>query len=163
MIDLSDYESLALESGAFMDIELDILKETLAEWQAMPEGPCSVLELRDGKILAGFAVICRESGTEYSFETRAICVDRAYIGKGVAEGLLDMIEEEALRKGASAIIRIETSTKKTAAIGEGAFLARSYAVMGHIADFYAKGDDYYMYAKHIDRRAEAKPEKGSLK
>jgi GNAT superfamily N-acetyltransferase len=160
MIDLRDYESLALESGAFKDIELDILKEILAAWQDRPGDPYTVLELRDGKILAGFAVICRESGTDYSFEARAFCVDRTYIGKGIAEGLLDMIEEEALRVEASAIIRVETSTKKEAAIGVGALSARSYAVMGHIEDFYEKGDDYYMYAKHIDRRVKAKPEEG---
>ncbi len=160
MIDLHDYEDLALESGAFKDIELDILKEILVEWQERPDTSHTVLELRDGKILAGFVAFCREAGTDYSFELRFLCVDRAYVGKGVAEALLDSIEEEVLRREASAIIRIETSTKKESTVGAGAFSAKAYATMGHITDFYGPGDDYYMYAKHINRQVGAKSQEG---
>ena len=73
------------------------------------------------------------------------------MGKGVPGSILGMLEEELLRIEASAILRIETSTRKEAAIGKGALSERGYALIGHIPDFYEAHDDYYMYAKHLRR------------
>ena len=75
MIDLRECEVLARETGAFKDIELEILKEAISAWQARPGDPYTIMELRDGKVLAGFALACRETRTDYSFNLRAICVD----------------------------------------------------------------------------------------
>jgi hypothetical protein len=159
MIDILEYEGLASETRAFKDIELDILKETLSAWQKTPGEPYTLLEIRDGRILAGFAIICREAGCDYTFDTRAICIDPSYIGKSVAANILDMLEEELLRMEASAILRVETSTRKEAAMGKGLLSERGYALVGHIPDFYEPGDDYFMYAKHL-LRARAAPIKG---
>ena len=153
MIDLSEYEGLAQETGAFKDIELDILKESLAAWQKRPGDPYAVIELRDGKQLAGFAVICREAGTEYTYDLRAMCIERSYVGKGVSASLLAMIEEDVLRTERSAILRFETSMRKEAAMDSGALAGRGFSLIGHIPDFYAPGDDYFMYAKHLHRGA----------
>ncbi|MGA2547392.1 MAG: GNAT family N-acetyltransferase [Rectinemataceae bacterium] len=160
MIDTAEYEGLAREMGAFKDIELDILKETFSAWQARPGDPYTILELRDGKILAGFAVICRKASTDYSFDLRAICVDPSYIGKGVTAKILGMLEEELLRTEASAILRIEISTIKETAIGKGVLSDRGYSLIGHIPDFYEPGDDYFMYAKHIHRAAAGEEKEG---
>jgi hypothetical protein len=157
MIDLREYEDLARESGAYKDIELEILKETMVAWQKKPGDPYTILELRDGKQLAGFAVMCRESGTEYTFCVRAFCVDPSYLGKGVASSIIDMLEEEILRLESSAILRFETSSSKEATIGAGVLAERAYALIGHIPDFYVVKDDYFMYAKHLHRAAEAVP------
>jgi hypothetical protein len=153
MIDLSEYEGLARETGAFKDIELDILKESLSEWQKRPGDPYTAFEVRDGRILAGFAVLCREASTEYTFDLRAICVDPSYIGKGVTAGLLGLVEEEILKSEKSAILRFETSRRKEASIGPDVLSGRGFALIGHIPDFYAPGDDYFMYAKHLRRAA----------
>ncbi len=154
MIDPREYEGLARETGAFKDIELEILKESIAEWQKNPGEPYTILELRDGKVLAGFAMSCKEANTDYTFDMRALCVDPSYVGKGVTASLLGMLEAELLRSGSSAILRIETSSQKEAAIGKGVLLELGYALIGHIPDFYSPGDDYYMFAKHLRR---AKP------
>ncbi len=151
MSDLSEYEELARETGAFKDIELDILKEAFVAWRQHPGDPYSVFEIRDGKILAAFAVLCRESGTEYTFDVRAICVEPSYIGKGVSASLLGIVEAETLKSDSSAILRFETSRRKEEAIGEGILADRGFSLIGHIPDFYAPGDDYYMYAKHLHR------------
>jgi ribosomal protein S18 acetylase RimI-like enzyme len=156
MIDLREYEGLALETGAFKDIELVILKEAFAAWRLKPGDPYTILEIRDGRVLAGFAVACRQASTDFSFDLRALCVDPAYVGTGVASSLLGMLEEELRNKEASAILRVETSTRKEAAVGTGVLTERGYALMGHIPDFYEAGDDYYMYAKHL-REAPAAP------
>jgi GNAT superfamily N-acetyltransferase len=159
MTDLREYEGLAREMGAFKDIELEILKETFSEWRERPGDPYTLLEIRDGKILAGFAVLCREASTDYTFDVRAICVEPSYLGKGVTASVLGMLEEELLRLESSAILRIETSAKKEAAIGLGILAEQGYSLIGHIPDFYEPGDDYFMYAKHL-RRAGADPDKG---
>jgi GNAT superfamily N-acetyltransferase len=149
MIDIRELEGLARETGAYEDIELDILREAFTAWGKNPGSPYTILELRDGKVLAGFAVMRRGETTDYSFDAQAFCVEPSYVGKGVAERLLDMLEEETLRLAPSAILRFETSTKKEAASGAGALTGAGYSLIGHIPDFYSQGNDYYMYAKHL--------------
>ena len=152
MIDLREYERLARDSGAYEDIKLDILKEAFSAWGKKPGDPYTMLELRDGKLLAGFAVVRRGETTDYSFDAQAFCIDPSYIGKGVAERLLSMLEEETLRLAPSAILRFETSSRKEASFGAGTLAAAGYSLMGHIPDFYAPGNDYFMYAKHLHLR-----------
>jgi GNAT superfamily N-acetyltransferase len=151
MIETREYEQLARDTGAFKDIELEMLKETLQAWKTRPGDPFTLLDLRDGRILAGFAILARAPDTDFTFDVRAICIERAYIGTGVGKRLIEMVEEEAMRGTTSAIVRFETSRRKEDAIGRGVFTDSSYLAIGHIADFYEAGDDYYIYAKHLHR------------
>jgi GNAT superfamily N-acetyltransferase len=151
MTEIGEYQDLALGIGIFKDIELDILKETLVAWRERPGDPHTLLEIRDGKILAGFAILCRASNTDFTFDVRAFCIDRGYLGKGVAERLLSMVEEEVLRLEGTGILRLETSSRKVTAIGRGALDAAGYALIGHITGFYGESDDFFMYAKHLKR------------
>lgn len=156
MMDTSEYEGLARETGAFKDIELEILKEAFEAWQKKPGDPYTILEVRDGKILAGFAIVCKQSTAEFTFDLRAMCVDPSYVGKSVTASILGMLEEELLRQAPSAILRIETSTHKEAAFGKGILAEQGYALIGHIPDFYETGEDYFMYAKHLHRAVDRK-------
>jgi len=149
MIDLREYSDLARESGAYTDIELDILDEALSAWIKSPGKPNILVELRDGKVLAGFAVMRREEVTEYTFNTQTICVGSSYLGTGAMASLLAKLEGEIRQKADSAILRVETSTQKTAAFDVDALVDAGYSLIGHIPDFYAKGNDYFMYAKHL--------------
>ncbi|HET7839284.1 MAG TPA: GNAT family N-acetyltransferase [Rectinemataceae bacterium] len=155
MIEIREYEQLAKDTGAFKDIELDMLKETLQAWKAKPGEPFTLLDLRDGRILAGFAVLARAPDTDFTYDVRAICIERAYIGTGVGKRLIEMVEEEAMRVSNSAIVRFETSRRKEDAIGRGVFTDAGYLSIGHIADFYEAGDDYFIYAKHLHRAIKA--------
>jgi GNAT superfamily N-acetyltransferase len=149
MIDIREYEQLARETGAYKDIELEILKETLLLWKDRPGDPYTLLELRDGKILAGFVVASRTPNTEFTFDVRDFCIDQAYIGKGVSARLVEMLEEEVGRIARSAIVRVETSRRKEDALGRGTLAEAGYALIGHIPDFYEPGDDYFIFAKHV--------------
>jgi hypothetical protein len=149
MIDLREYHELARESGAYTDIELDILDEALAAWGKSPGKPDIMVELRDGKVLAGFALMRREEVTEYTFNVQAICIGPSFIGTGAIEGLLAKLEDEILARADSAILRIETSTAKSASFGAEMLAKAGYSLIGHIPDFYLKGNDYFMYAKHL--------------
>lgn len=159
MTDIRDYLQLAREAGAYKDIELEILKETLLAWTERPGDPCSVVELRDGRVLAGFAVFARTAGTEYTWDVRALCVDPIYRGKGVGERLADLIEEEILSAHPQGIIRVEISKRKEDAVGSGFLLARGFSLIGHIESFYESGDDYYIYAKHVSLHEREEEEK----
>jgi|GEM_PF-1188275 len=149
MADIRDYERLARESGAYRDIELDILVESLQLWSKSPGAPNTLLELRDGKILAGFALLCRAMNTDFTFDVLALCVARSYHGTEAGRSLIAMVEEEALRASDSVIVRVETSSRKESAIQQGLLAQEGYALIGHIADFYEAGDDYFIYAKHL--------------
>jgi len=149
MTDIREYLQLARESRAYKDIELDILQETLASWAERPGDPCFVAELRDGKVLAGFAVYVKAQNTDYTYDVRAICVDSIYRGKGVGQRLAEVIEEETLQREPQAIIRFEISRKKEESVGTGFLLEKGFSLIGHIEAFYDSADDYYIYAKHV--------------
>jgi GNAT superfamily N-acetyltransferase len=155
MMDTREYESLALQSGAYRDLEIGILKELLGSWRDYPGDPNTLLELRDGRVLAGFAIIAKARETDMTYEIRALCVDRLYRHKGVGKRLIEMLEEEALGSRRDVMVRIETSKLKEETIGGGIFLEEGYAMLGHIPDFYAPGDDYYIYARHVSTGGEA--------
>jgi GNAT superfamily N-acetyltransferase len=163
MTDIHEYIQLARESGAYKDIELDILKETLASWAERPGDPVSVVELRDGKILAGFAVYARVPNTDFTFDVRAICVDKVYRGKGVGQKLAETLEEETLRQSTQVIIRFEISRRKEESVGSGFLIDAGFSLIGHIAAFYDSEDDYYIYAKHFPLPPVEDTEKASKK
>jgi ribosomal protein S18 acetylase RimI-like enzyme len=151
MSDIQEYEQLVLETEAFRDIEMAILKEALLAAKTRPDAPTGTVEVRDGRILAGFGVVERAAGTDFTFEVLALVIDRGYAGKGIGEKLIELLEEAVLAKEDSAILRFETSDRKIEAMGKGLLPSCGYSLIGHIADFYEKGDGYYMYARHLAR------------
>jgi ribosomal protein S18 acetylase RimI-like enzyme len=151
-MDIREYEALARETGAYKDIEIEILRESLASWEKRPNEPYTIMEIRDGKILAAFLALLHEEGTDYSYTIQTICVDPSYLETGVVDKLLDGLEAECLKLRPSAILRFELSSEKEKALGLGVLESRGYGLIGHIPDFYAKGSDYFMYAKIIHRR-----------
>ncbi len=152
MIDLREYRAVAGDSGAFTDIELDILDEALSARERNPGNADMLVEVRDGRTLAGFAVARREEAAEYTFNVQALCVGPSYVGTAVVGSLLALLEDEVLGKAGSAIVRVETSTAKAAALGPRALADAGYSLIGHIPDFYSAGNDYFMYAKHLRPR-----------
>lgn len=151
MMETRDYEQLALESGVYKDIELDILIDTLDSWKARPGSPYSLVEVRDSREPAGFCLFQRAANTESTFDVHTFLVGRDYRGKGAAEKLLDLLAEEILASVRSAMIRIETSSLKENAVETRFFTARGFETIGHIPDFYGPGNDYWIYAKQVAR------------
>jgi len=138
MMETRDYEQLALESGVYKDIELDILIDTLDSWKARPGSPYSLVEVRDSREPAGFCLFQRAANTESTFDIHTFLVGRDYRGKGAAEKLLDLLAEEIL------------ATKENA-VEPRFFTARGFETIGHIPDFYGPGNDYCIYAKQVAR------------
>lgn len=159
MINIREYEQIASDSGAYKDIELEILKETLVTADEHPGDPFHLVEIRDGRVLAGFAVFSKASNTDFTYDGIAFCVDRGYLDKGIGQGLIELVEEALLRLDRAPILRFETSLKKQEAMGKGLLESCGFALIGHIADFYGAGDDYYIYARHL--APDGQPETGS--
>ena len=151
MMETRDYEQLALESGVYKDIELDILIDTLDSWKSRPGSPYSLVEVRDSREPAGFCLFQRAPNTETTFDVHTFLVGRDYRGKGAADKLLELLSEEILASLRSAMIRIEVSSMKEAAVEPGFFGSRGFETIGHIPDFYGPGNDYWIYAKQVTR------------
>ncbi|NLJ45874.1 MAG: GNAT family N-acetyltransferase [Treponema sp.] len=151
MMETRDYEQLALESGVYKDIELDILIDTLESWKSRPGSPFSLVEVRDSREPAGFCLFQRASNTTSTFDIHTFLVGRDYKGKGAADKLLELLTEEILSSVRSAMIRVEVSSMKENAVEPGFFTARGFEILGHIPDFYGPGNDYWIYAKQVNR------------
>lgn len=151
MTDTSAYERLAFETSAFRDIELEIIKDAIQSWSEAPGKPFFETEIRDGRVLAGFCIVSKAGNTDYTYDVSAFCVDPGYRDKGVGKTLLELVESDTLAREPSAILRFETSTRKLASMGAELLPSAGYTLIGHIADFYETGDDYYIYARHLFR------------
>lgn len=149
MINIREYELLALETGAYRDIELDILNETLGVWKEHPGAPYELIELRDGLVLAGFCLFYRSPNTEYTFDIHTFAVGRDYRNKAVGPRLMELLEERIASGNPRAVIRIETSRHKEEAIGDGFFCANGFQTIGHIPGFYETDNDYFIYVRSI--------------
>ncbi len=149
MINIREYELVSLETGAYRDIELDILKETLATWKENPGKPFELIELRDGSILAGFCLYYHAPNTEYTFDVHTFVVGRDYRNKAVGPRLIELLEERLLETRKYAVIRMETSKVKENAIGDEFFQSIGFQTIGHIPGFYDAENDYYIYVKAV--------------
>lgn len=149
MTDLRYYILLASESGVYKDIELDIMKEALEEWERRSDGKSTLVELALSGRVSGFALFGPHNGTDYTYELKWLVVDRLSSRQGVGIQLLERVQEEILRAKPNAVLSVETSSVKEGAVGAGFYLQAGFSLIGRIPDFYGKGDDYLMYAKHI--------------
>lgn len=149
MINIREYELVSLETGAYRDIELDILKETLAAWKESPGAPFELIELRDGVLLAGFCLYYRSPNTDYTYDVHTFVVGRDYRNRVVGPRLVQLLEERLLETQRYAVIRVETSRVKEQAIGDAFFQANGFQTIGHIPGFYDAENDYYIYVKAV--------------
>lgn len=158
MTDLGYYLTLARDAGVFKDIEIDILEETLQEWERRSDGSSTLVELASNGRVSGFAFFGPLHNTEFTYDIRWIVVDRLTKKLGIGKQLLERIEEEILKVSPNAIISVEISKIKENAVAENFFLDAGFTLVGRIPDFYGKGDDFLMYAKHIHEYEESEDE-----
>jgi ribosomal protein S18 acetylase RimI-like enzyme len=149
MIDLRYYLTLARDAGVFKDIEIDILEETLQEWERRSDGSSTLVELSSNGRVSGFAFFGPLHNTELTYEVRWIVVDRLSRKLGIGKQLLDRVEEEILKIAPNAILSVEISKIKENAIQDHFFINSGFTLVGRIPNFYGENDDYLMYAKHI--------------
>lgn len=149
MININEYIQLSQETGAFRDIELDILEEALQVWKANPGAQFELIELRDGAVLAGFCLYNKAGHTDFSFDIHNLIVGRDYKNKFVGLKLVELLEENLRKHNNFSIIRIETSCAKESVLGSNFYLDMDFMLLGHIPSFYDKNNDYFIYIKSV--------------
>lgn len=163
MINIREYELLTLETGAFKDIELDILKEALETWKLNPGKPYELIELRDGRMLAGYCLYYRSPNTEYTYDVHSFVVGRDYRSSAVGQRLLELLEEAILAKERYAVLRVETSRTKEASLGAEFFNSNGFQTIGHIPGFYELDNDYYIYVRAVSQAQKLAAEEAARK
>ncbi len=151
IIDNREYEAVAVSSGVFKGVEIDLMAEILKEWQKSPGNPYTLLELRDGRTLAAFAILQKTAGRNFTFDIRFLVLDRDYRNSTAMQHLLALIDSELLKKIPFAVIRLEISSRKRDSLGERVLEDSGYQPTGHIAQHFGEGDDYCFYLKAIFR------------
>lgn len=89
--------------------------------------------------------------TRESFDLYWIVVSGTYRGKGLGTQLLEQSEEAIASLGGTRVY-IETSARALYKPTRAFYLARGYAQIAELEDFYAPGDAKVMYLKVIPRR-----------
>lgn len=164
MTDLRYYMLLAKEANVFKDIELDIMKEGLEEWERRPDRKATLVELSAGGRVSGFAFYLPAQQTDFTFELKWLVIDRLSAKRGVGIQLINRIEDDLRHSHGNAILRVESSSRKDSILPENFYLDAGFSLIGHIPDFYGKQDDYFIYAKHIFvPRAYPEPAEGEAK
>jgi len=163
VINIREYELLTLETGAFKDIELDILKEALEAWKLNPGKPYELIELRDGRMLAGYCLYYRSPNTDYTYDVHSFVVGRDYRSSAVGQRLLELLEEAILAKERYAVLRIETSRTKEASLGVEFFNTNGFLTLGHIPGFYELDNDYYIYVRAVSQAQKLAAEEAARK
>lgn len=146
-VDMQEFEKVAMHTGAFKGVEIDLLHETLLSWKSSPGDPYTLLELRDGRTLVAFAIISRISSREATYDIRYIVLDIDYRSTEGGRHLLQMLDEDLLSRNSYAVIRFETSGKKLEILGHQTFEELGYRMIGHIPGYYGEKDDYYYLIK----------------
>lgn len=146
-----EYARLAECTGFFRPVEIDILKEVIADYQKAPDKDYSFLEeTRDGK-LAGFVIFGRTPLTDFAWDIYWIAVDADMQGRGVGRRLVERTEGTILKSNKKAVIRIETSGKKQYESTQFFYKKTGFLQAGAIPDFYSDGDGLLNYYKTISR------------
>jgi len=150
-IDIGEYESAAVNSSVYKGVEIDLMAEILKEWEKSPGTPYTLLELRDGRTLAAFALLQKTAGRNFTFDIRFLVLDRDYRNSTAMRHLLALIDSELLKKIPFAVIRLEISSNKRDSLGEHVLEDAGYQLTGYISKHFGEDDDYLFYLKAIFR------------
>ncbi len=149
MVNIVEYELLSMETAVFEDIELDLLRETLKVWKDKPAKPYELVEVREGRTLAGFCLFYKSPDTEYTFDIHSFVIGSRYRNSAFGGSLLSLVMDKVSSLVSCGVLRIETSRNKENSVADGFFPSHGFQLIGHIPDFYKSDNDYYIYMKQI--------------
>jgi len=152
MSKMSEYVELAREVGVFKDIELDILEGTLETLSEQRTRANTLIEVRDGLTLAGFALYAPIPLTEHSFEVSWFVVDQRLLKHGIAQMLLKELKEKILSSNTDAVLRIDTTTRRLSCYPDHFLEDSDFLLIGKIQNFYESENDFLMYSSYIFKK-----------
>jgi GNAT superfamily N-acetyltransferase len=145
--DLAAVRQMAESTGFFYPEEVDTAVELVED--RLEKGPrCGYHFLfaeQDGRPV-GYTSFGPIACTKESYDLYWIVVAKDYRGKGLGTKLLEQTEEAIASYGGSRVY-IETSARPLYVPTRAFYLARGYAQIAELEDFYAPGDAKAMYVK----------------
>jgi len=117
--------------------------EILVATEAAPHGASAGTEAVVGYVCFGATPM-----TEATFDLYWIVVDPAARGRGTGSTLLSATERHLAARGVMTL-RIETSSQEGQGGAARFYRRHGYEQVGHIADFYRRGDDLLTFAKRL--------------
>ncbi|MGD0726700.1 MAG: GNAT family N-acetyltransferase [Spirochaetia bacterium] len=150
--DLQGVREITESTGFFYPEEVDTAVELVED--RLAKGPrCGYHFLfaeQDGETV-GYTSFGPIACTRESYDLYWIVVSGRYRGKGLGTQLLEQSEEAIASRGGTRVY-IETSARPLYEPTRAFYLARGYAQIAELEDFYAPGDAKAMYLKVMPRR-----------
>jgi D-alanine-D-alanine ligase len=145
--DLAAVRQITESTGFFYPEEVDTAVELVED--RLAKGPrCGYHFLfaeQDGRTV-GYTSFGPIACTRESYDLYWICVSGDFRGKGLGTQLLEQTEEAIASYGGTRVY-IETSARQLYTPTRAFYLARGYAQIAELEDFYAPGDAKAMYLK----------------
>lgn len=146
---IDDYLNIARSTEAFMESELEILKEVLEDLQNNKKTSYNLIEDSSSEKLVGFSLFGRTPLTKFTWDIYWVIVEKSTQGKGVGKRLLVKTEEFIREKMARVAIKLETSTQKQYSAARGLYKRVGFQEAGRLPNFYSEGDDMIIFYKEI--------------
>ena len=148
--DLAALRRLVREAGVFSATEVELavsLAESALAEGAEASGHHFVLACQ-GERLLGYSCYGPIDGAQGSFDLYWIVVDPAGQGRGLGRRLLALTEERVRAAGGRRLY-VETSGRADYAPTRAFYERAGYRAEARLADFYAPGDDKWIYARAL--------------
>jgi GNAT superfamily N-acetyltransferase len=149
--DVAAVKAITESTGFFgaeeVDIAVELVEERLAK--GLRSGYHFIIAEQDGAPV-GYTSYGPIACTRESFDLYWIAVDARFRGQGLGTVLLHKAEAGIAALGGSRIY-VETSARAQYAPTRGFYLARGYALISEMEDFYAPGDAKDVFLKVLPR------------
>ncbi|MBU1122148.1 MAG: GNAT family N-acetyltransferase [Candidatus Omnitrophota bacterium] len=139
------YLEIAGNVGVFTSAEIDVIIEILNVHEKSDGKEYVVFNYKEADIILGFIIFGRTPLTEFSWDIYWLVVDLGRQGKGIGGKLIRMCQDFILGNGDSAILKVETSTKKEFAHARNLYVKQNFKEAGRIPNFYKENDDLIIY------------------
>lgn len=141
--------ALAARTNVFNAVELDILREVAEDHAKHPEKGYHIIIEGAVDDLKGFLIFGQAPLTERAWDMYWLAVDPSAQKQGVGRRLLQEGEARILKQSPSAVIRVETSSRKDYDGARHLYASSGYRETGIIKDFYKKNDDLVIYSRNF--------------
>jgi GNAT superfamily N-acetyltransferase len=130
--------------------DVDTIQELWTEFTSRGDSESwyHFLAARQAGDLVGFACYGRRPLTEGTFDLYWIAVDSSHHRQGIGELLLKHVEAQVQARGGHLLIA-ETAGKPAFEPTRRFYLGSGYELEGRLRDFYAIGDDLYIFTRHF--------------
>lgn len=150
--DVTELRKLVALTGVFDRVELAIAVELIdARVRLGARSGYSFFFAERGGALIGYCAWGRVPLTRSSYDLYWIVVAPTAQGQGVGRALLQRVEQAVAGRGGGRLY-IETSSRPIYARTRRFYRAAGYRVVARLRDFYASGDDKFMFCKPIPRK-----------